>query len=173
MLHKSKQKDYYGVLGVSNKPKGSVGAATDKEIKKAYHKLSVRVHPPRHPQRPSDGQSCQRRRRRLHATAEQSWAGLGAGLGGDHPSVITDGRAPHVGLCADAQMKWHPDKAQGDEGKKEAEAKFVEIAEAYEILSDDEKRGKFDRGEEIEPEKNGGGGHNPFQHFQQHFHFQH
>lgn len=110
LKHKSEQKDYYGVLGLPNVPKGQPGAATEKQIKKAYHKLS---------------------------------------------------------------MKHHPDKANGEEAKKEAEQKFVEIAEAYEILSDDDKRGKYDRGEEIEPEKNGGGGHNPFQHFHQHFHFQH
>ena len=38
---KSEQKDYYGVLGLPNIPGGANGAATDKEIKKAYHKLSV------------------------------------------------------------------------------------------------------------------------------------
>jgi DnaJ-class molecular chaperone len=41
-------------------------------------------------------------------------------------------------------MKWHPDRARAEE-KKEAEAKFKEINEAYEVLSDPEKRSKYDR----------------------------
>ena len=45
LKHKSEQKDYYGVLGLPNVPKGQPGAATDKQIKKAYHKLSMKHHP--------------------------------------------------------------------------------------------------------------------------------
>ncbi|MBX4957519.1 DnaJ C-terminal domain-containing protein [Rhizobium lentis] len=40
--------------------------------------------------------------------------------------------------------KLHPDLNPGD---KKAEDKFKEISTAYEILSDEEKRGRFDRGE--------------------------
>lgn len=55
-------------------------------------------------------------------------------------------------------LEWHPDK-HDDENKEAAEAKFREIGEAYEVLSDDEKRGRYDRGEDVKAEAN------PFQHF--------
>jgi len=41
-----------------------------------------------------------------------------------------------------AAMKYHPDRNPGD---KEAEAKFKEVGEAYEILSDDGKRQRYDQ----------------------------
>lgn len=45
-------------------------------------------------------------------------------------------------------LEYHPDKvAEGD--REEAETKFQEIAEAYEVLSDDELRAKYDRGEDV------------------------
>lgn len=44
-------------------------------------------------------------------------------------------------------MKWHPDK--NPNSKKEAEAKFKQISEAYEVLSDAQKRAVYDQyGEE-------------------------
>ncbi|CAN1354809.1 DnaJ homolog subfamily B member 13 [Linum perenne] len=57
-------------------------------------------------------------------------------------------------------MKWHPDKNPND--KKDAEAKFKKISEAYEVLSDPQKRAVYDQyGEEglkgQVPPPNGGG----------------
>ncbi len=87
-LKRSKEKDYYKVLGVPRK-------ASAKEIKKAYREKA---------------------------------------------------------------LQYHPDKVQGSEEDKEAAEKiFTEVAEAYEILSDEETRGKYDRGEEVLPNQGGGG----------------
>ena len=41
-----------------------------------------------------------------------------------------------------AAMKYHPDRNPGD---KEAESKFKEVGEAYEVLSDDSKRQRYDQ----------------------------
>jgi DnaJ-class molecular chaperone len=51
-------------------------------------------------------------------------------------------------------LRWHPDK---NGGSKEAESKFQEISEAYDVLSDPEKRKVFDEGGE-EVLKRGSGG---------------
>ncbi|XP_077392061.1 dnaJ homolog subfamily B member 2 [Festucalex cinctus] len=40
-------------------------------------------------------------------------------------------------------LKWHPDK--NPDNKEEAEKKFKEVAEAYEVLSDQNKRDAYDR----------------------------
>merc|ERR1719195_1629821 len=45
-------------------------------------------------------------------------------------------------------QKWHPDNFQDEDDKKKAEKKFMDIAAAKEVLSDDEMRQKFDRGED-------------------------
>lgn len=53
-------------------------------------------------------------------------------------------------------LQYHPDKNQGDE---EAAAKFKEISEAYEVLSDDQKRKMYDQfGKEGVNAGMGGGG---------------
>ncbi|XP_047107810.1 dnaJ homolog subfamily C member 3 [Schistocerca piceifrons] len=65
-------------------------------------------------------------------------------------------------------QKWHPDNFQGDE-KKIAEKKFIDIAAAKEVLTDPDKRSKFDMGEDpLDPEAPNQHGFNPFQHT--HFH---
>ena len=44
-------------------------------------------------------------------------------------------------------LKWHPDKwsQASDAEKKTAEANFKEVAEAYDVLSDDNKRARYDQ----------------------------
>ena len=56
-------------------------------------------------------------------------------------------------------MQFHPDRNPGD---KEAEEKFKEAAEAYEVLSDADKRAKYDRfgHQAFSPGMGGGGFHN-------------
>jgi len=66
-------------------------------------------------------------------------------------------------------LKWHPDKVTA-ENKEEAEKKFQDIGEAYEVLSDNELKAKYDRGEEVFENQGGGGGpRNANQFFHQHF----
>jgi len=70
-----------------------------------------------------------------------------------------------------AAKTWHPDKYQGPD-KEMAQKKFVDIAAAKEVLTDDEMRKKFDSGEDpLDPEaQQHSQGHpqgfHPFHHFQ-------
>lgn len=61
-----------------------------------------------------------------------------------------------------AAQKWHPDNYQTDEKmKKIAEKKFIDIAAAKEVLTDEEKRRQYDNGEDpLDPES----GKNPNMH---------
>jgi DnaJ family protein C protein 3 len=67
-------------------------------------------------------------------------------------------------------LEWHPDK---NEDKEKAEQMFQDISEAYEVLSDEEMKAKYDRGEPVFENQGGGGGggHHGFpeQMFRQHF----
>jgi len=61
--------------------------------------------------------------------------------------------------------EFHPDKYTDEADKAEAEKKFIDIAAAKEVLTDDEKRQQFDNGEDpLDPETEQG------KNFHQHFH---
>lgn len=70
-------------------------------------------------------------------------------------------------------LQWHPDK--NPDNLEEAEKKFADIGEAYEVLSDEELKGKYDRGEPVFENQGGGGGggghhFDPRMFFNQQFH---
>lgn len=64
-------------------------------------------------------------------------------------------------------LKNHPDRQRDPTKKKEAETKFKEIAEAYEVLKDQEKRQRYDNGEDLDQPE----GHSGFHGGGQEFHF--
>ena len=64
-------------------------------------------------------------------------------------------------------IQFHPDKAKGAEQKKEFEAKFKEINQAYDILKDPQKKAAYDSYGHAafdggNPFGGGAGGGNPF-----------
>ena len=56
-------------------------------------------------------------------------------------------------------LKYHPDRNSGD---PKAEEKFKEIAEAYAVLGDEQKRAKYDRFGHDAENMGGFGGGDPF-----------
>jgi DnaJ homolog subfamily C member 7 len=70
-------------------------------------------------------------------------------------------------------VEWHPDKhnTKSEEEVKYAEAVFKDIGEAYAILSDPQKRQRYDAGEDIEEIEQGrsSGGMDPNDIFQMFF----
>eukprot|EP01138_Halocafeteria_seosinensis_P013512 gb/GECG01013800.1/.p1 GENE.gb/GECG01013800.1/~~gb/GECG01013800.1/.p1 ORF type:complete len:571 (+),score=117.18 gb/GECG01013800.1/:1-1713(+) len=57
-----------------------------------------------------------------------------------------------------AALKWHPDRhaSKSEDEKKKAEKMFKDIGEAYNVLSDPEKRRKYDMGADLEEIEQGG-----------------
>uniref|UniRef100_A0A7N8XMN1 DnaJ homolog subfamily C member 3 n=1 Tax=Mastacembelus armatus TaxID=205130 RepID=A0A7N8XMN1_9TELE len=60
-------------------------------------------------------------------------------------------------------QQWHPDNFQDPAEKKKAEQKFIDIAQAKEVLTDPEMRTKFDHGEDPMDPESQQGHHHPFQ----------
>ncbi|GAB4367228.1 MAG: molecular chaperone DnaJ [Calditrichia bacterium] len=86
-------------------------------------------------------------------------------LGVDRSATLDEIKSAYRRLA----MKYHPDRNQGD---KEAEEKFKEVAEAYEVLRDPDKRARYDRfGHEGVKAGGfpGGGFHDPFDLFREVF----
>ena len=59
-----------------------------------------------------------------------------------------------------AALKWHPDKwgSGTPEEQEAAEKQFKDIGEAYSVLTDAQKRRRYDAGQDIEEIESGGGG---------------
>ena len=69
-----------------------------------------------------------------------------------------------------AALQWHPDKNSETEEKRNlAEIKFKDIGEAYNLLSNPEKRQRYDNGEDLNEIEGNGGGQDPTEVFRMFF----
>lgn len=67
-------------------------------------------------------------------------------------------------------LQWHPDKnSETEESRQLAEKTFKDIGEAYSILSNPEKRSRYDQGEDITEIDGNGGGQDPSEIFRMFF----
>ncbi|KAJ3083276.1 DnaJ sub C member 3 [Quaeritorhiza haematococci] len=62
-------------------------------------------------------------------------------------------------------QKWHPDKYEGDLPQEQVVKKMSEINEAYEVLSNDELRARFDNGDDPNDQNGHSGAHDMFNQF--------
>ncbi|CAM9820630.1 unnamed protein product, partial [Heterosigma akashiwo] len=60
-----------------------------------------------------------------------------------------------------AALKWHPDRhsSKGEAERAQAERMFKDVAEAYEVLTDPQKKRRYDAGVDIEDLDNPHAGH--------------
>ncbi len=58
-------------------------------------------------------------------------------------------------------LLWHPDKFSTTEEREKANKMFQDINEAYDVLTDPDKRARFDRGEDVDAQPQNQG-FNPF-----------
>jgi len=155
-LKVSKQKDYYKILGVSRD-------ADERTMKRAYRKLALLC---------ASSPPCRVLWRRRVLRVARGMVECAARCRCE-PRAAAD-------ACA-ALRRHHPDKANGEEAKSAAEKRFADISEAYEVLTNPEKRALHDAGEDPNDPNAGQGhgfggfggfGHSGFQQGGHTFHFQ-
>ncbi|KAL0920928.1 hypothetical protein M5K25_007947 [Dendrobium thyrsiflorum] len=116
--------------------------------------------------RRGEGQEPEESKKKKGTRTEAGSSSSSSGMGIDYYKILQVDRNAKDDDMKKAYrklaMKWHPDKNPNN--KKEAEAKFKQISEAYEVLSDPQKRAVYDQyGEEglkggVPPPAGGGAG---------------